>query len=994
MKPRISIMYIPILSGSFIVLGLYLASLYNYLLFHSLAEIFSIIIACGIFMVAWNSRRFLDNNFLLFIGIAFLFVAGIDLIHTLAYTGMNIFKGYETNLPTQLWISARYFESLSLLIAPFFIGRRLKIYSVFLLYGMAFSLLLLSIFYWKIFPVCFIEGVGLTPFKKISEYIISLILLASIVLLLRNRKEFDSSVLQWVVCSIVVTIVSELAFTFYIHAYGFSNLIGHFFKILSFYFIYKAIIETGLVKPYDLLFRNLKKSEEALREAKEGLETKVAERTNELRIANEQLRFELTERKRAEEALQKVNRALKTLSECNQALVRAPGEVELLRKICQVIVELGGYRLAWVGLAEQDKTKAVRPVAQAGYEEGYLNTVNISWGDTERGCGPTGAAIRTGKPIFARNMLTDPNYAPWRDEAIRRSYASSIALPLIADGRPFGALNIYASEPDAFDAGEVKLLTELADDLAYGIVALRTKTEHKRNEESLRESEQRYRSLFDRMPIGLYRTTPKGQIVDANPSLIQLLGFPDLKSLQSINVIETYTNQDDLIRWQSLMKQEGIVRNYEKQLDRSDGSIIWVEENTRAVRDSKGEVLFYEGSFQDITERKRAEEEMTSIQEQLRQSQKMEAIGRLAGGIAHDFNNVLTVIKGYSQLSLIELKEGDPLRANIEEIQKATERAVGLTRQILAFSRRQVMEMRVLDLNTLLRDLDKMLHRVIGEDIELVTLLTEDLGRVKVDPGQIEQVIMNLAVNARDAMPSGGKLTIETANVELDEAYAHHHVAVKPGHYVMLSVSDTGVGMTPEVRDRVFEPFFTTKERGKGTGLGLSTVYGIVKQSGGNIWVYSEPSHGTTFKIYLPRVDEPLEEIKEKMVRKDLPRGNETILVVEDEEEVRKLSGRILRRQGYRVLEASNGGEALIFCEQQKEPVHLILTDVVMPEISGRQLEERLRKVRQDFKVLYMSGYTDNTIAHHGVLEKGVNYIQKPFTPDALARKVREILDG
>jgi CheY-like chemotaxis protein len=371
----------------------------------------------------------------------------------------------------------------------------------------------------------------------------------------------------------------------------------------------------------------------------------------------------------------------------------------------------------------------------------------------------------------------------------------------------------------------------------------------------------------------------------------------------------------------------------------------------------------------------------------------MEAIGRLAGGVAHDFNNILTVIKGYSQLSLTEMKEGEPLRENIEEIKKSADRAADLTRQLLAFSRRQVMEMKVLDLNDLLRNLDKMLHRVIGEDIELATILEENLGRVETDPGQIEQVIMNLAVNARDAMSKGGKLTIETANVDLDQAYARAHVAVKPGPYVMISASDTGVGMPPEIRDRIFEPFFTTKEKGKGTGLGLSTVYGIVKQSGGNIWVYSEPEKGTTFKIYLPRVDEPFEELKEKLAKEELPRGNETILIVEDEEDVLKLAGRILSRQGYHILEASGGEEALRICKKRKEPFHLLLTDVVMPQMSGRQLEEQLSRVCQDFKVLYMSGYTDNAIVHHGILEKGLSFLQKPFTLEGLLRKVREVLD-
>jgi nitrogen-specific signal transduction histidine kinase len=395
----------------------------------------------------------------------------------------------------------------------------------------------------------------------------------------------------------------------------------------------------------------------------------------------------------------------------------------------------------------------------------------------------------------------------------------------------------------------------------------------------------------------------------------------------------------------------------------------------------------------DITKRKRTEQEMAGLQEQLRQSQKMEAVGKLAGGIAHDFNNLLTIIKGYSQLPLIELKEGDLLKRNFVEIQKASDRATELIRQLLAFSRRQILEMKVLDLNMIIRDLEKMLNRVIGEDIELITFLAEDLGNVKIDKGQMEQVIMNIAVNAREAMPSGGKLTIETANVELDEEYARNHADVTPGHYVMLSVSDTGVGMTQEVKEHVFEPFFTTKETGKGTGLGLSTVYGIIKQSEGNIWVYSEPGKGTTFKIYLPRVDEPPEKIVEKVKSLDLPRGSETVLVVEDDEEVRKLAVQVLKNQGYKVLEASQGVEAFLICDEHKGSIHLLLADVVMPKMSGRELADRVAELRPGIKVLYMSGYTDNAIVHHGVLEKGVNYIQKPFTVEGLAWKVREVLN-
>ncbi|HJX31014.1 MAG TPA: PAS domain S-box protein, partial [Thermodesulfobacteriota bacterium] len=394
-----------------------------------------------------------------------------------------------------------------------------------------------------------------------------------------------------------------------------------------------------------------------------------------------------------------------------------------------------------------------------------------------------------------------------------------------------------------------------------------------------------------------------------------------------------------------------------------------------------------------FAQHERSEAEKANLQAQLQQSQKMEAIGKLAGGVAHDFNNLLTVISIQSQLSLLGLREGDPLRENLQEIEKAADRAANLTRQLLAFGRRQILEMKVLNLNFIVSDLEKMLHRVIGEDIELKTILADDLGMVKVDPGQIEQVIVNLAVNAKDAMPHGGNLTLETANVELDEEYAGPHIAVIPSLYVMLAISDTGVGMSKEVREQIFDPFFTTKGKGKGTGLGLSTVYGIVKQSGGSIWVYSEVGHGTTFKIYLPQVFATADELTKEKTREEVPRGEETILVVEDDGMVRKMTIDILRKQGYTVLEAEAGGEALLIFEQYKDPIHLILTDVVMPHMSGPEFIERLRQVREDFKVLFMTGYAENEIIHQGVLEEGVNLIHKPFTFEKLARKVREVLE-
>jgi PAS domain S-box-containing protein len=510
----------------------------------------------------------------------------------------------------------------------------------------------------------------------------------------------------------------------------------------------------------------------------------------------------------------------------------------------------------------------------------------------------------------------------------------------------------------------------------------------------IRESEERFRRLFDEAPVGYHEVNKEGILTRVNHTELEMLGYTAEEMIgQPIWKFSAEPERIKQVFEAQIIGNSPPGQAFECTYCRKDGTTLVLLAGDRFLKDRTAIVIGIRTTLQDITELKQTEEKMASLQNQLHQAQKMEAVGRLTGGIAHDFNNLLTIIKGYSQLTLIRLKESSSLKENIHEIHKASERATDLTRQLLAFSRNQIMEMKVLNLNTLLQNLDKMLCRAIGEDIELVWVLPNDLGRVKADPGQIEQVIMNLVVNARDAMPSGGKLTIETANVKLDELYAGSHIGVAPGHYVELSVSDTGMGMSPEVKDRIFEPFFTTKEKDKGTGLGLSVVYGIVKQSEGNILVYSEPGQGTTFKIYLPRVDEPLEEIKEKVEVADIPCGSETVLVVEDDDQLRKLIAQVLQTQGYRTLEASCGDDALVIYKEGKESIHLLLTDVVMPRMGGVELVKRCREIGRDFKVLYMSGYAESVMIHPEGLATRMNYIRKPFTVHSLAKKVREVLD-
>jgi len=597
--------------------------------------------------------------------------------------------------------------------------------------------------------------------------------------------------------------------------------------------------------------------------------------------------------------------------------------------------------------------------------------------------------FRTGRAMSISQKEFDELVKLGEVELVGTPSPSWLGVPLRTPTQTIGVLVVqHYTDENAYGERDLEFLGSVGGQIALAI-------ERKQAEDAVRQSEGRFRTLVEQLPAITYvaEPGPEGAWGYVSPQIESLLGFsPDEWMGLSITWWDR-VHPDDRERVAEAEREfarNGKPLRQEYRMLARDGRVLWFRDEAvlqkRPSSDAGPAKAVMQGVLHDITEQKR-------LEDQLRQAQKMEAVGRLAGGVAHDFNNLLMVIQGHTSLLTERLAEGTAERRSVDQIQKSSERAAGLTRQLLAFSRMQVMQPKVLDLNGVVADLGKMLRRVIGEHIELILRYDSNLGRVKADPGQIEQVLINLVVNARDAMPSGGKLVVETCNLALDEAAARRVPSLKAGSYVVLSVSDTGIGMDPETQSHIFEPFFTTKEQGKGTGLGLATVYGIVQQSGGNITVYSQPGQGATFRLYLPRVEEPADRGSGIRPRPKIPKGSETVLLVEDETEVRELAREALRRGGYAVLEARDGEHALRLAESFAGPIHLLVTDVVMPNMGGPDLAARLQEVRPSIKVIYMSGYSEYTSAGHARVGPLTAFLQKPFSLEMLGRKVREVLD-
>jgi PAS domain S-box-containing protein len=595
------------------------------------------------------------------------------------------------------------------------------------------------------------------------------------------------------------------------------------------------------------------------------------------------------------------------------------------------------------------------------------------------GHGLTDYLIRVGEPLLATPEVLQAMEG--RGEVARNGSRSLdwMGVPLKVNSHTFGALVVQTySKNIRYGERDKEILTFVARQLASAV-------EIKRNEQALRRSEARYRSLVQSSVYGIYRSSLEGRFLDVNPALIAMLGYASAEEVLFLDPEkDVFAQAEEHTRLIDEFRRTGRLDGIEVQWKRNDGNTITVRISGRAVSSADEPADVLEAIAEDVTDRR-------ALEDQFRQAQKMEAVGRLAGGVAHDFNNLLMVISGYAEVVLAELGPHHLLRDKALAIQQASDRATTLTRQLLAFSRKQLLELKVVDVNAIVSDMERLLRPLIGEDVEFLTSLTNEAAHTRADAGQLEQVLMNLVVNAKDAMSGGGTLTIQTERIVVDDGHRRGATFIRPGDYVMLSVSDTGMGMDKETQSRIFEPFFTTKEKGKGTGLGLSTVYGIVKQSGGYVMVQSEEGRGTTFHIYLPRVEGVAERHPVPVAHTALG-GTETVLLVEDEESVRQLVRETLAAKGYRVVEADNGESGVAVAAKHQGKIDLVITDVVMPGMGGRELVKQLAQTRPETKVLYLSGYTEDAIVSEGTIESGAAFLQKPFTLQNLARKVREVL--
>ncbi len=689
----------------------------------------------------------------------------------------------------------------------------------------------------------------------------------------------------------------------------------------------------------------------------------------------------------------RVNRSLRMMKECVQALVRATEETELLREICRIIVDAGGYVMSWVRYADSDTARHVTPVAQSGYEAGYVRELHVSWADDEHGRGPTGRAIRTGQAAIARDIMTDQDFEPWRTEAVARGYRSSIALPLRADGKTLGALNIYAKEANAFQSEELELLQQLADDLAYGIVALRARIEQRSIEERLRRSEELFRLISENVSDLIAIVDEDGRRIYNSPSYGGVLGKPDdLKGTFSLSEI----HPDDRERIAQVFRDSlrtGVGQRTEYRFLLKDGSVRYIESQGNVIKDGGGSTRRLLIVSRDVTERRRAEEQRSILQEQLRQAQKLESIGTLAGGIAHDFNNILSIVLATTSL-LGKKRANAPEHAKLVNlINDTVQRGANLARQLLTFARKSEAAFEPLNINDTIEELVRMLKATFPKSITFSLETSRNIPYVIADKSQIHQALLNLCVNARDAMPKGGTLTVGTGIVSGEELHARFG-STADDSYLHIRLSDTGTGMDETTRARIFEPFFTTKQ--DGTGLGLAVVYGVVKSHRGFIDLDTQPGAGTRFNLYLPVSTHAVRTgVEPAALIEAPPRGaGETVLFVEDESAISDVVRTILEENGYSVLTASDGMEAVELYRGRWRDIAVVMTDVGLPRLNGLDAFLRIKEINPAAKVIFATGYLDPALRSQIMHLGARGFLQKPYVSGEILKILRRVIQS
>ncbi|MGX9727293.1 MAG: MASE3 domain-containing protein [Candidatus Electronema sp. VV] len=941
-----------------IALGLHLISLCNYLLFHTLAEIFSVIVACAIFIFAWNTRHIQSNHFFLFLGVAYLFIGLLDLLHCLTCAGLGIFPPAvaAVGASEQLWLAARSLESSSLLLAFCFIRRKCSVGWTMAAYLLIFGLLLLLIFICPVFPACQAESGRLSEFKQQGEYLVAVLLACSLPLLHWHRASFDREVLRLMQAAVLLAIAAELAQTFHASSLSLASFASHLFRIFSYYSIYRAVIATGLTQPYNTLFRELNAH-------KDELEVKVRQRTAALQQSRDNLQAEMAGRLRTEKELLWELAVNRTLAQTADALISRSLPVREVEKL------VGRAAKELIG-CEYGMAKAAQETGAEPEEAGWSQLAEMPWD-----------SVLNTRQSFYTNSLSgavrmQPEHLPYRNY---------LHVPAVIEGRAVGRIALANKEGD-FAEADLAAAERLAAVFALAV-------QRRQTEDSLSRSERKYRSLFNDAPDMIHILSQEKKIMDANPVELRALGCTkeELAGTPLLDIVHPEFRRKTAQVLEQIFAFGQPVQQHETALITRSGGQVDVEVSAVPLLES-GRVVSVRAIMRDITERKKEEQERKKLEAQLRQSRKMEAIGTLAGGIAHDFNNILGPILGYAEMALEALPEGSSIAPWLNEVLRAGGRAKELVRQILAISRKCEQELQPLRIQPVIKETLKLLRSSLPTTIEIRQRLDPACGTVLADPTRIHQVVMNLCTNAYHAMrETGGLLEVSLRQTELAAETMPGRLRLPPGPYLQLEVRDTGCGIPDDMLEKIFEPYFTTRAKGEGTGLGLALVQSIALDFGGDVAVTSEPGCGAAFSVYLPVIKGAQEEHPGGAAA-PLPCGCERVLVVDDDVNIAELAMNMLVSLGYQVTARTSSPEALALFMAEPEAFDLVLTDMTMPQMTGAELAAKLLAVRPGLPVLLCTGFSELMDEQKAVAQGLRALLMKPFSKAELACAVRAAL--